>query len=67
MRGYVYRFVMRVIHHLGWCYPQPVAIQEGFVWCHWCGMRGQRVTRPVTPVPLRGLHTTRRGDLGGAA
>lgn len=41
--GRPYRFVMQLMHRLGWCYPEPVAVDGGrSVWCHWCGMRGSR-------------------------
>lgn len=40
--GRIYRPVMRVMHRLGWCYPQRTLVNETGVWCHWCGMRGSR-------------------------
>ena len=42
MSGRRYRLTMRVIHRLGWCWTQPVAVEQGAVWCHWCGMRGNK-------------------------
>ena len=44
MSGELYRAKMRVIHRFGLCWPQPVAVEPGRVWCHWCGMRGHRTT-----------------------
>lgn len=43
LNGRIYRPVMRVMHHYGWCWPQP-AHPEGEVmwWCHWCGLRGRK-------------------------
>jgi hypothetical protein len=40
-RGRVYRPVMRLMHRMGWCHPEPVPA-DGGVWCHWCGLRGSR-------------------------
>jgi hypothetical protein len=42
--GRIYRPVMRLMHRHGWCYPQlsPMPDNPSFVWCHWCGMRGDR-------------------------
>jgi hypothetical protein len=41
--GRLYRPVMKVMHRLGWCYPEPAAVEPGArVWCRWCGMRGRR-------------------------
>ena len=40
----LYRAKMRLIHRFGLCWPQPVAVEEGRVWCHWCGMRGSKIT-----------------------
>lgn len=42
MTGKIYRVVMRLGHRFGWCFPRPVAVEPGYVWCHWCGMRGRR-------------------------
>ena len=60
MSGELYRAKMRLIHRFGLCWPQPVAVEEGRVWCHWCGMRGSKITaaaeacvRP-TPTPVEG-------------
>lgn len=44
MIGAWYRLRMRVAHHFGYCKPDPVAVEDGFVWCHWCGMRGRVTT-----------------------
>ena len=44
MSGELYRAKMRFIHRIGLCAPEPVAVEEGRVWCHWCGMRGSKVT-----------------------
>jgi len=35
---------MRVVHRFGYCKPDPVAVEEGVVWCHWCGLRGRVTT-----------------------
>jgi hypothetical protein len=51
LRGRRYQLTMRAIHRIGWCYPQSTAIRPGAVWCHWCGMRGQK---PVTLSDLTG-------------
>jgi hypothetical protein len=56
--GWLYRVRMRIAHRLGYCYPEPVAVEPGRVWCHWCGMRGQRFH--VTIAELR----ERMDDLG---
>jgi hypothetical protein len=42
--GFFYRIRMRIAHRLGYCYvPDTQASPEpGYVWCHWCGMRGKR-------------------------
>ena len=40
--GRIYRPVMKLTHRLGFCYPKPVAVEPGRVWCHWCGMRGRK-------------------------
>lgn len=41
--GRIYRPAMRLLHHFGWCYPQP-SFPDGDVmwWCHWCGLRGRK-------------------------
>lgn len=44
MTGAWYRFRMRLAHRFGYCKPNPEAVEEGFVWCHWCGMRGRVTT-----------------------
>jgi hypothetical protein len=44
MSGELYRFKMRVAHRFGYCKPDPSFVQEGAVWCHWCGMRGRVTT-----------------------
>ncbi len=47
-QGRIYRPTMKVMHRLGWCYPQP-SFPEGNVvwWCHWCGLRGHHGRRLV--------------------
>lgn len=42
LSGRIYRPVMRLMHRLGWCYPQGTLIDARSVWCQWCGMRGDR-------------------------
>ena len=42
--GAWYRLRMRVVHRFGYCKPDPVAVEEGVVWCHWCGLRGRVTT-----------------------
>ena len=39
--GRIYRPVMRLAHRFGFCFPSDVAVEPGYVWCHWCGMRGR--------------------------
>lgn len=38
-----YRILMRLLHRWRFCWAQPVDVEPGMVWCHWCGMRGKRV------------------------
>jgi hypothetical protein len=40
--GRIYRPVMRLMHKHGWCFPISSPIELDYVWCHWCGMRGNR-------------------------
>jgi hypothetical protein len=47
--GWIYRPVMRFMHRLGWCWPTPSPIEPGYVWCHWCGMRGKKPTTKHRP------------------
>lgn len=47
--GRLYRLVMRAMHRFGWCYPELVPVEPGYVWCHWCGMRGRRALRSGSP------------------
>lgn len=44
LNGRIYRPVMRIMHRFGWCWPTASPIEPGYVWCHWCGMRGKRPT-----------------------
>lgn len=38
----LYRPLMRVLHRLNCCWMEPMPVEPGRAWCHWCGMRGRR-------------------------
>ena len=42
IRGYIYRFVMKISHKFNWHHMKPNPhLEPGKIhlWCHWCGIR----------------------------
>lgn len=39
--GRWYRMRMRMLHRYNLCWMQRVGVEDGYAWCHWCGMRGR--------------------------
>lgn len=72
LNGRPYRFVMRLMHRHGWCYPSRTLIQPQMVWCHWCGMRGRVPSDATAPefqraVAKKMAASDRTGDAGASS
>ena len=58
MRGYFYRFVMRLAHKYNWHYAPPIYPDgDTQLWCKWCGLRQTIKRRNEAKKPIKLNHS----------
>jgi len=50
IRGFLYRFIMRIAHKYNWHYAPPIYPEYDVqLWCKWCGFR-QTMAKNIKPL-----------------